>query len=84
MSPKPTESWLNNPANQSGDCGEPRPTPGKPVATACGGWVNYSPSTPCTVFHGKPVYFCLQACKDDYDRDPRTSCLAGRILMDGL
>jgi hypothetical protein len=53
---------------------------GTPVRTACGGVIQYAEDTPCTLFKGEAVYFCLSACKEDYERDPLSSCLAARIL----
>jgi hypothetical protein len=62
------------------NCGESRPEIGAIVITACGGRVNYSADTPCDVFRGETVYFCLPICKKDYQNDPFTSCLASRLL----
>ena len=53
---------------------------GTPVRTACGGVVQYARDTPCTLYKGEVVYFCLAACREDYERDPLSSCLAARIL----
>jgi hypothetical protein len=53
---------------------------GEPVRTACGGVVQYSGNTPCVLFRGEAVYFCLPVCKEDFERDPLSSCLAARIL----
>ena len=60
------------------------PEIGKPVQTACGGWVIYSPETPSALYRGEVVYFCTPGCKADYETSPETSCLAGRILLDRL
>jgi YHS domain-containing protein len=51
---------------------------GTPVRTACGGVIHYSADTPCILFKGEAVYFCLPVCKEDFDRDPLSSCLAGK------
>ena len=51
-----------------------------PVRTACGGVVQYALDTPCVLYNGQVVYFCLPICKDDYEADPLSSCLAARIL----
>lgn len=66
--------------SQSSTGGSTFPAVGSPVPTACGGIVAYTSATPYVEFRGKAVYFCLPACKDDYDRDPGTSCLAARLL----
>lgn len=58
------------------------PEPGKPVQTACGGWVLYTPETPQALYQGETVFFCTLGCKTDYESSPETSCLAGRILLD--
>jgi hypothetical protein len=69
-----------NPAANSDQ--KPTPEIGKPVQTACGGWVIYSPETPCALYRGELVYFCMPTCKADYEISPETSCLAGHILLD--
>lgn len=53
---------------------------GTPVRTACGGVVQYARDTPCVLYKGEVVYFCLPICLEDYERDPISSCLAARIL----
>ncbi len=50
------------------------------VRTACGGVIQYAANTPCIQYQGEVVYFCLPVCEEDFDRDPRSSCLAARIL----
>ncbi len=60
------------------------PQPGTEVRTACGGSVRYTPSTPSGLYQDETIYFCLDVCKEDYERDPRFSCLAGRIMTDSL
>ena len=62
------------------DCGDSRLMRDAIVITACGGRINYSADTPCDLFHGEPVFFCLSICKTDYQNDPHTSCLAARLL----
>ena len=60
-------------------CEAETPDTGTPVRTACGGIVRYSPATPCVKFRGQRVFFCLPACKEDFERDPLSSCMAIRI-----
>jgi hypothetical protein len=62
------------------DCNDAHPEQGAFVITACGGRINYSADTPCDLFRGETVYFCLPICKTDYQNDPLTSCLASRLL----
>jgi hypothetical protein len=62
------------------DCQHARPERGAIVITACGGRINYSADTPCDLFRGETVYFCLPICKTDYQNDPFTSCLASRLM----
>jgi YHS domain-containing protein len=58
------------------DCLPPSPAIGSTVQTACGGAIQYSATTPCVIYQGKPVYFCLPLCKAVLESDPRHSCLA--------
>jgi YHS domain-containing protein len=53
---------------------------GKPIQTACGGYVFLEENTPQTIFNGRQVYFCLPTCRDDFLRDPQTSCMAGDLF----
>jgi hypothetical protein len=71
----PVEDVDGNP-----DCGEAQPEKGAIVITACGGRMNHSTDTPCDLFRGETVYFCLPICKTDYQNDPFTSCLASRLM----
>jgi YHS domain-containing protein len=57
------------------DCLPPAPETGTNVQTACGGVVEYSASTPCVMYQGKRIYFCLPLCKAVLESDPRHSCL---------
>ena len=59
------------------DCGAPLPAPGTVVNTACGGTVQYTPNTPCILYRGELVYFCLPVCKQSFEKDPSNSCLIG-------
>lgn len=60
----------------------PLPSLGKPVYTACNGQVKLAPDTPRALYRGEWVFFCLHMCKEDFDRNPATSCLAARLLVD--
>jgi YHS domain-containing protein len=50
--------------------------PGQEIYTACGGRTIFTPGTSSAFYNGKPVYFCLPACKADFESDPNSSCLA--------
>jgi hypothetical protein len=58
------------------DCLPPASAIGSTVQTACGGVVQYSAITPCVIYQGKKVYFCLPLCKAVLESDPSHSCLA--------
>jgi YHS domain-containing protein len=57
------------------DCLPPASAIGSTVQTACGGAIQYSATTPCVIYQGKKVYFCLPLCKAVLESDPRHSCL---------
>ena len=48
--------------------------------TACGSRVSITPDTPFIRYRDEIVYFCGQDCKQRYDEDPLSSCLAARLL----
>jgi YHS domain-containing protein len=50
--------------------------PGDRIITACGSTMMFMPGTESAIYNGKTVYFCVPACKKDFERDPRSSCLA--------
>jgi hypothetical protein len=45
------------------------------VETACGCTVGFSLDLPYANHQGRRVFFCLPICKQDFDRDPLSSCL---------
>ncbi len=48
--------------------------------TACGARVKLTPNTPFIQYKGEIVYFCGSDCKQLYDEDPLSSCMAARLL----
>ena len=60
----------------------PLPHSGNEVTTACGSKAHFAPETPRAVYNGKWVFFCLPDCKQDFDKDPSSSCLAEQIALD--
>jgi YHS domain-containing protein len=48
--------------------------------TACGARIMVNPNTPYIHYREEIVYFCGQDCKQLYDEDPLSSCMAARIL----
>jgi YHS domain-containing protein len=60
----------------------PIASPGKVVATACRGYIQFEAATPHTVFRGQRIYFCLPSCLKAFEDDPKTSCLAGHPLLE--
>ncbi len=50
--------------------------PGERIVTACGSTTVFTPGTVSATYQGKPVYFCMFACKKDFEREPAASCLA--------
>jgi YHS domain-containing protein len=60
----------------------PTPNSNVPVKaeTACGASINVTPNTPYIHYRGEIVYFCGGDCKQLYDEDPSSSCMAARLL----
>ena len=54
------------------------PPVGSPVETACGARIRYHAEVPYVLVKGNPVYFCLPLCKEDFEKEPRFSCLSNR------
>ena len=48
--------------------------------TACGASVMISSNTPSVRYRDEIVYFCGWDCKQLYDEDPLSSCMAARLL----
>jgi len=48
--------------------------------TACGARVLITPHTPFIYYRDEIVYFCGEDCRQMYDEDPLSSCLAARLL----
>ncbi len=53
--------------------------PGYMVDTACGSRAPFAADTPYVLFRGEVVYFCCSECKEGYETNPQTSCMAGRM-----
>lgn len=51
------------------------PASGYRVKTACGGSVEFEPSTPRVPYRGEWLYFCLPACQQLFESNPEFSCL---------
>jgi YHS domain-containing protein len=54
------------------------PPPGSQVRTACGGLVEFEQATPHAPYHGEWLFFCLPACQQLFENDPKSSCLPGQ------
>jgi hypothetical protein len=48
--------------------------------TACGARIRVTPNTPYIRYRDEIVYFCGMDCKELYDEDPSSSCMAARLL----
>ncbi len=54
----------------------------KPVIgeSACGARICITASTPYIHYRDETIYFCSLDCKELYDEDPLSSCMAARLL----
>ena len=50
------------------------------VETACGARIKQLSNAPQITYQGETVYFCGWDCKQLYEEDPLSSCLASRLL----
>jgi YHS domain-containing protein len=57
----------------------PTQQPNYLVETACGSRVPFQPDTSYVLFRGEVVYFCCSECKEGYESNPATSCMAGKL-----
>ncbi len=48
--------------------------------TACGARIRVTPNTPYIHYRDGIVYFCGMDCKQLYDEEPQSSCMAARLL----
>lgn len=60
---------------------EQLPKAGSQVTTACGSEVQLGEDTPFVKYKERLVFFCLPACKEDFEREPRFSCLAVELIL---
>lgn len=58
------------------------PHGGKLGETACGGNIIITPETHFVIYKGEVVYVCNRGCKEHFESDPLSSCLADRLLSD--
>ncbi len=60
----------------------PSPEQGVPshAETACGARIQITPNTPFIHYKDDIVFFCGWDCKQLYDEDPLSSCMAARLL----
>jgi hypothetical protein len=54
--------------------------PPSQAETACGARKQITPNTPHIYYNDEIVYFCGWDCKELYDEDPLSSCMAARLL----
>lgn len=58
------------------------PPLGSRVMTACGGMIDLEVNTPGALYRGGWVFFCLNTCLQEFEKDPKSSCLAGGLLFE--
>ena len=56
------------------------PSEGKLGKTACGSSILVTSHTPYIYYRDEVVYFCGQDCKQIYDDDPLSSCMAAHLI----
>ncbi len=56
------------------------PSEGKHGRTACGSSILVTSDTPYIYYRDERVFFCGQDCKQIYDEDPLSSCMAARLF----
>ena len=61
----------------------PLPETGIQVNKACGWAILFEKDTPRAVHGGKWIFFCLPACRESFEKDPQTSCLACQDVPGG-
>jgi YHS domain-containing protein len=57
----------------------PLPLIGSQVLTTCGGETQFDTDTPRAIYEGGWVFFCTPECRNKFDQDPNSSCLAEQI-----
>ena len=57
------------------------PPAGSHVPTACGSEIRFADDMPFVNYKDRLVFFCLPACKEDFEREPRFSCLALELML---
>lgn len=56
------------------------PKIGSSIYSACGGPMTFNNDTSRALYQDRWVFFCLPSCKDDFNKDPATSCLDAQEL----
>ena len=67
------------------DPGSLLPKVGSEVFTACGTCIQFQADTPRAPNGSDWIFFCQTACKTDFERDPKNSCLpAAEVKIQGI